>query len=500
MRDPDYYSSLASALEDFKTVSEANASAKATANATGYNPLADMKAVGSSTPKIGDPVTGNVTPIITTPAASTGLFVGPIPTGTTRTATGYTTPEPNPPAGTFIRWDYVGQTATTGTLRRAVVADGKGGEKLTYTTEKNPDYVPGSRGGGGGGGGGGGLGGNTGSQLPVKPTVVTQKTKRKTGGVVQTVNVMSDGTEVVIDEYKDYSARDAVMAMFENTGLGDTFLNSLMASIDQVYNDNIAPTDAQILNSIYNSDAYKTRFAANETIRKRMAEGKGRPGDRLLKPAEYIETENTYRQIMSAAGLPAGFYDTQDDFSNFIANGVSASELTSRVNIAKSALQNADQGIVDSLKNFYGLTTSDMVAYLLDKDKAFNLIEGRFNLSTAEAEKQYGAAEIGGAAQRAGMVSDKALAEEIYGAGKGAQAEQAFQSAAEKKADYRRLRNLYGQTGEDTDLVRQELALAGGAESAIQTKKLASKERAKFQQGSAITQTSLGRRNRLADV
>jgi hypothetical protein len=349
-----------------------------------------------------------------------------------------------------------------------------------------------------GGGGVGSAGGN--AAAAVKPTIVKQKTVRKTGGTVQTVNVMSDGTEEVVDEYKDYAARDAVMQMFENTGLGDSFIKSLMDSIDTVYADNIAPTEAQVLNSIYNSEAYKTRFSANETIRKRMADGKGRPGDRLLKPAEYIETEDTFREIIASAGLPTGFYDTQEDFSNFIANGVSASELTSRVNIAQSALQKADKNIVDALKSYYNLSQNDLVAYLLDKDKAFNIIEGRFTFTTPELEKQYKSAEIGGMATRAGMSATKAFAEEIQTAGKGAQAEEAFQTAATNQKDYRRLLGLSGEVVNNEDLVRQQLGLAGGTEVGIKTKKLASQERARFQQRGAIDTTSLGRRFKAADV
>jgi hypothetical protein len=351
-----------------------------------------------------------------------------------------------------------------------------------------------------------GTGGTGGAQTQtkatdaVKPTIVTQKTVRKSGGTVQTVNVMSDESEVVVDEYKDYSARDAVMQMFENTNLGDTFLKSLMDSIDTVYTDNIAPTESQVLNSIYNSEAYKTRFSANETIRKRMADGKGRPGDRLLKPADYIETEKTFRDIMSEAGLPAGFYDTQEDFSNFIANGVSPGELQSRVNIAQAALQKADKNVVDALKSYYNLSTTDMVAYLLDKDKAFNLIEGRFSFSTAELEKQYKSAEVGGMATRAGMTADKALSEEIVAADKGGKAEEAFQLAATNQKDYKRLLGLAGQKAGESDLVRQQLGLVGGTDVEIKTKKLASQERARFKQKSAIDTTSLGRRFKTADV
>ena len=327
-----------------------------------------------------------------------------------------------------------------------------------------------------------------------KPKVVGVRTVRKTGGVVETVQVMSDGTDgKVVDTYKDFGAKDAVMKMFENTGLGTTFMKSLTDAIDKVYEENIMPTDEQILNTIYSSDAYKTRFAANETIKKRMAEGKGMPGDRLLTPKEYIDTEAGYKEILQNAGLPVGFYDTQDDFTKLISNSISNAELTERVNIAQNALNNADKNIVNALKTYYGMTTGDLTAYLLDKDKAFNVINSRYQYTTEEAKKMYGAAEIGGAAGRAGMGASKGFAEEIYTAGKGSMAEEAFQGAARQQADYKRLLGLYGEKAGDEDLARQSLALAGGTDVALKTKKLASKERAKFATRSAIDKTSLGR-------
>jgi hypothetical protein len=334
-----------------------------------------------------------------------------------------------------------------------------------------------------------------------KPTVVGQKTVRKTGGVVEVYNLMSDGTQgEKVDSYTDFGARDSVMKMFENTGLGQAFITSLVDSIDKVYEENIMPTDSQVLNSIYSSDAYKTRFAANEAIRARMADGKGRPGDRLLTPYEYIQTEKAYEEILREADLPPGFYDSQDDFTKFIENSISTAELTDRVNIARNALQMADQQTVKALQDYYGLSTSDMTAYLLDKDRAFNLIDSRFKYSTEEAKKMYGAAEIGGAALRAGQLSDQAFSEEIYKSGKGAQAEQAFQAASGQSKDYKRLLGLYGADAGEQDLAREELALAGGTDVTMQKKKLASKERAKFSQRSAIDKTSLAKANKTANV
>jgi hypothetical protein len=336
---------------------------------------------------------------------------------------------------------------------------------------------------------------------PAKPTVAYEKTIRKTGGVVQVWQVMSDGTMgAMVDSYTDFGAKDSVLKMFENTGLGTTFIASLNQAIDKVYEENIMPTDSQIMNSIYDSEAYKTRFAANETIAKRMKDGKGRPGDRLLTPYEYIQAEKGYEVILREAGLPSGFYDTQDDFRRLIENSVSVSELTDRVNIARNALQNADSQTKQSLKDYYGWTEGELTAYLLDSEKAFDIVNSKFKYTTEEAKQMYGAAEIGGAALRAGQLSDKAFSEEIYKAGKGAQAESAFQAAATQQADYQRLTSLYGEAGGTQDIAREELALAGGADVTVKKKRLASKERAMFAQKSALDTTSLGRRAKKADV
>lgn len=342
------------------------------------------------------------------------------------------------------------------------------------------------------------------AEQAAKPTVIGTRTIRKTGGVVQVVQVMSDGTTgAVIEEYKDFGAKDSVIQMFQNTGLGDTFINQLVGIIDKVYEENILPTEEQVLNVIYNSDAYKQRFAANEIIKKRMAEGQGRPGDRLLTPAEYIATENSYRELMSQAGMPSGFYDQPEDFTNFIAElGTSVAEVSERISLAQQALQFADDNIKNALRDYYGWTDSDMVAYLLDPERAFQAVNSKFAFSTAELKQRYAVAEVGGAALRAGVAggATQGLAEEIVKAGKQDLAERTFQSTARMQEDYSRLMGLYGEAAGAEDLTREALSLTGGAEVGIKTRKLASKERAKFQTQSAVQKTSLGSRLETPDV
>ena len=331
---------------------------------------------------------------------------------------------------------------------------------------------------------------NVTGQKPEERKVVTVITRRKTGGVVQQVQIWSDGSETIIDEYKDQSAREAAMQMFENLGLGDEFLNSMMASIDAVYANSVAPTDSEVLNAIYNSDAYKKRFKANEVIKQRIASGKGLPGDKLLSPAEYIGLEKTYREYMQSAGLPTGFYDTPEDFTNFISNSIAPTEVKARVDIAADALQKADANTVNALKQYYGLSQGDLVAYLLDPQKATTLFDTRNTITNLE--KAYTSAQVGGAATRQGFTAgSQALSEEIVQQGRQDQAEAAFRAAALQEKDYARLGGLQGVKTGGEELVRESLALEGGTAVAKKKKTLESRERAQFSQKGAVGQTSL---------
>jgi len=274
-----------------------------------------------------------------------------------------------------------------------------------------------------------------------------------------------------------------------------------MASIDNVYNTNLMPTEGQILSAIYNSQAYKERFKANEMIRARMANGKGRPGDRLLTPKEYIDLEESYKTVMQDAGMPTGFYDQQEDFTNMIAGGVSVAELKSRVDTAFEALNFADENVKKALKDNYGLTTSEMVAYLLDPTRATPLLMGKqgvneFGLNDRVGlQKTYRAADLSGTQRRLGQGDSKALSEEIVNLGMEGQAKQAFGQAAQQADDVRRLGALYGDNSLGFEsVVRESLGLQGGTEAGRKRKKLASKERAAFSGQSALDRTSLRRR------
>lgn len=339
---------------------------------------------------------------------------------------------------------------------------------------------------------------------PAPKRVIGTRTKRQLGGVVQTIRMWDDGTEEVIDSKVDKSAGEAARDIFRNAGLDDSFVNGLMGVIDNIYNENIDPTAAQVLSAIYNSEPYKKRFPANELIRKRIADGVGRPGDRLLSPKEYMELEQTYRQIFRDADMPEGYYNEASDFTNLISNDLSPIEMRERVSLAKDALYYADQNVVQTLQDYYGLTTGDLTAYLLDPERALTAIESR-NARAARTQQMgnnltdlrqtYQASQIGGMGRRAGLQIRKELAEEIIGGGIAPDdnTQRAITAASELAPDYQRLGDLYAESTSSEDLVREALDLQGGTALGQRRRKLASQERAQFAKESALTSTSLKR-------
>jgi hypothetical protein len=152
-----------------------------------------------------------------------------------------------------------------------------------------------------------------------------------------------------------------------------------------------------------------------------------------LSPAEYIATERSYRQIMSAAGLPKGFYDSQDDFTKFIAADVSPTEVKQRVDLAAEAITNADPFYRQSLQQQYGLSTGDMIAHVLDPNAALPILQ-----------KQAQAVQFGAEAQRQGLAVNNATAM-LYGASNISQAEAAkgFKTIAQMLPEQQRLAAMY---------------------------------------------------------
>lgn len=236
----------------------------------------------------------------------------------------------------------------------------------------------------------------------------------------------------------------------------------------------LAPRIVDYIRQGYSADAitvllqqtpeYKQRFAANDTRIK--------AGLPALSPSEYIATERAYRQVMSASGLPVGFYDTTSDFTQFLANDMSPTELKSRVDTATQAVNQAPQEVKDYFGQWYG--TGDLIAYALDPTKAEPLIEQRIK-----------AAEAAGVGKTQGVALTQQQAERI---GSNAsltydQIQQGMSFVGQNAPTVQRLDDIYGGNVTQDDLVKEVFQNDG--QSALKRQKLASQERASFSGSSA---------------
>jgi hypothetical protein len=258
------------------------------------------------------------------------------------------------------------------------------------------------------------------------------------------------------------SAYDLLYTQFKQYGL-----EALIAPLQGLITEGVPASEFTI--RLRETEAYKKRFAANA---QRIAKGLT-----AISEAEYLGLEDQYQNIMRNYGLPAEYYTrgdmgTQEGFTKFIANDVSAAELEDRVMTAQSRVMNANPEVLASLKAFYpDITNGDILAYTLDPTKGLT-----------DIKRKVTAAEIGGAATQAGLGITGTRAGELTAAGiTKAQAQQGFQTVAEVAPRGGQLAEIYKQSPYTQTTAEQEVfGLAGSAEAARQRKKLTSLETAAF--------------------
>lgn len=233
--------------------------------------------------------------------------------------------------------------------------------------------------------------------------------------------------------------------------------------------ESLAPTVLDLLQEGYSTEAvpvllqdtpaYKQRFVGNE-LRKKQ----GLPA---LSPGEYLSAEQSYRNIMQAAGLPEGFYDNPDDYAGFIGRDVSPLELQRRVDKAVKAANTLDQSSVDLLQEWYGADRSHAAAFYLDAERGMDAIN--------RAERGITIASAAGAR---GVGLDKSTAER-YGA---AADEQNYQRQAQQFAEYADRGSFFGQVygqNYNSETAAQQV-FSGSQQAQDILKRLAKREESEF--------------------
>jgi hypothetical protein len=163
--------------------------------------------------------------------------------------------------------------------------------------------------------------------------------------------------------------------------LNDYGLGTLAGSVQTWLQEGLS--EAEITQRMRDTNEFKSRFPAIEERK--------RKGLSPISPGEYVAYERNARQLLRAAGIPEGFYDSNEDFQRFLSNDLSIAELGDRVTLAANAAFRMDPAARDALTQ-WGMGPGDLTAFWLDPDKATPLLE-----------RKYVAAQLAGAGTRSGF-------------------------------------------------------------------------------------------------
>lgn len=265
-------------------------------------------------------------------------------------------------------------------------------------------------------------------------------------------------------------ARDTLAAMLRPYGLdAQDVLNATWTFVQE--NPNLADNTDLLLSSARNTKTYQDRFAGNaERVRKGLSE---------LSPKAYLEYEEAYRQSLRRAGMPVGFYDSQQDFAKFVANDVDPAELTLRLERGYRAVTQADPQIVAELKRLYSVDDASLAAFFIDPEKARDIVIRQAEAAqiSAAANRQ---AQITLTTQEAERLSQQGLSPE--------EAQQQFAALGQTKELFQPLTE-----GEQAITREEQLSAVGGNAAAAQ--RIATRRRqrqAEFEAGGGLAETKEG--------
>ena len=277
------------------------------------------------------------------------------------------------------------------------------------------------------------------------------------------------------------NAFDEMQAVLRGYGidLDGTFTQSLR---EMIYADK---SDDAIMLELRETQAYNRRFTGMADLIER---------GQFMSEAEYIVQERSYRNLMAQYDLPTGFYDSYDDFGRFIANGVSVKELDDRIITAQTILdEDAPAEYKQALQSLYGVNDGDMLAYVLDGDKAQDAIQRRLRT-----------ASFAGAAAQGGFDSLNESQASAYAASLGAEFDNMTQ---QERIELERRTQTAGVIADrdqflasiegDDSFQREDILdveFLGDVDKGLASQRRAERERGRFTGRSGVGRGALGRR------
>lgn len=296
------------------------------------------------------------------------------------------------------------------------------------------------------------------------------------------------------DPPTDYTnAKDLARKLFDQLGFNTNFgftkqeLDGFFTKIDSWITSGYAdgdPSGTNLMLLIKSDKAtrpvYDKRFPGMTALQQR---------GQAISEQEYVRLEAQYRDVLSSYGLPKTMFDSPADYGKFIGGGVSVNEVTDRVIAAKQMLDSSNPSVLRALQSYYGVGKDTALAYLLDADKAQDVIR-----------QQVRQAQIGGMANQYGFNVDAQEAAQYAGSATGQAFDpfdtrtsgklgDVFQSAAEIARRESVLAGIDREAYSSDDALG---AVFGDQKKALASRKRAERERARFAGSSAATNTSLG--------
>lgn len=232
--------------------------------------------------------------------------------------------------------------------------------------------------------------------------------------------------------------------------------------------------EAEIMQDLRDHPVFKREFPEIEERTKRKLAP--------LSPGEIVSYRKNARQMMRAAGLPDGFYDSKDDFTKLLVSDVSLSELNERVEKAREATFAIPSAVRTRLEQRFGVTPGSglLTSFFLDPDRALPLIQRDVN-----------AAKIGGRADMAGyagLSNDKAAELADAGVSEG--------DAVQGFGELSRQRELFTSLDRGEDTIDQDTQLGaafannGNAQRRIQERQR--RRQARFSDGGGFASGQRG--------
>lgn len=291
------------------------------------------------------------------------------------------------------------------------------------------------------------------------------------------------GEDLALQYQKDVAAADRRSAF---QLLADEFkqygLDTLATEVQRFMQEGLGAAEARI--AIRQTQAYKERFKGNE--------GRLKKGLAVYQPNEYLQAEETYRNLLLANNLQD--LATKNTTDAFISGAVAATEVQDRIQNVFNKIDNADPILKGQLGQYfsnYGIVDPNLQRSQL----ASALLTGE--TSSMALERQLKKAQLRAGAQMADVTIAETGIEslqkqleaqgvsDVYGTAK-----TGFKTLAETQAESQRLAGIYG--GEQSPLAEELQQEAFFGLQSQRRKKLQEREKATFGGQTGISTVGLG--------